>query len=189
VSWDSIRAGLDAVTSLRGRMQRIETGRDFMLIVDFAHTPNALRSALTSGRGLTGPSGRVIVVFGCAGLRDREKRRLMPQAAHGLADYSIFTAEDPRSESLDEILATMADAAQSAGGREGETFERIPDRGAAILRAVALARPGDVVLLCGKGHEQSMAFGTVEYPWDDADAARAALRGDAAALRTLPTAI
>ena len=122
-----------------------------------------------------GSSGRVIAVFGSAGKRDVEKRRLMAEISARKADLTVLTAEDPRTESLDDILATMAGAATAAGGVEGETFWRVPDRGRAIHFALELARPGDIVLICGKGHEQSMCFGTVEYPWDDRTATRAAL--------------
>jgi UDP-N-acetylmuramoyl-L-alanyl-D-glutamate--2,6-diaminopimelate ligase len=151
--------------------------------VDFAHTPNALRRALETARQMT--SGRVIAVFGSAGLRDREKRRLMAEVSAELADISVFTAEDPRTESLDAILQTMAEGAMRKGAVEGKTFYRVPDRGEAIAFACSLAQSGDLVIACGKGHEQSMAFGSVEYPWDDRDAMRAALRGTP--LRTLPT--
>lgn len=179
-----IRERLAQVQAVPGRMERIDEGQDFLALVDFAHTPNALASALTACRKMT--TGRVIVVFGCAGLRDREKRRLMPEIAARLADFAVFTAEDPRSEPLDGILQTMADAAAAAGGVEGETFVRVPDRGAALAEACRQALAGDLVIACGKGHEQSMAFGAVEYPWDDRAALRAALRGTP--LRTLPTA-
>ncbi|HEX8991119.1 MAG TPA: hypothetical protein VF784_05525, partial [Anaerolineales bacterium] len=87
----------------------------------------------------------------------------------------VLTAEDPRTESLEAILADMAQGATEAGGREGETFWRVPDRGEAIRFALAMARPGDTVLSCGKGHEQSMCFGTREHAWDDRVAMRAAL--------------
>ena len=117
----------------------------------------------------------MIAVFGSAGLRDVEKRRLMAETSAQLADITILTAEDPRTESLDAILALMADGARRQGGIEGQTFYRAPDRRAAIRLAVGLARPGDIVLVCGKGHEQSMCFGTIEYPWDDRTALRAAL--------------
>ena len=92
-----------------------------------------------------------------------------------LADISILTAEDPRTESLDGILAEMAEAAVEQGGVEGKTFYRIADRAEAIRFALALAQEGDVVIACGKGHEQSMCFGETEYPWDDRVAMRAAL--------------
>ncbi len=180
----AIKAGIKAMPPVPGRMERIDEGQDFLAIVDFAHTPNALRRALETSRQMT--AGRVIAVFGSAGLRDREKRRLMAEVSAELADISIFTAEDPRTESLDDILQAMADGAISKGGVEGKTFYRLPDRGQAIAFACSLARPGDLVIACGKGHEQSMAFGTVEYPWDDREAMRAALRGSP--LRTLPTA-
>ena len=109
----------------------------------------------------------MIAVFGSAGLRDVQKRSLMAETALRLADLTILTAEDPRSESLDLILEQMAEGARRAGGVEGRDFLRIPDRTAAIVAAVELARPGDVVIACGKGHEQSMCFGEVEHPWRD----------------------
>lgn len=168
-----------------GRMERIDAGQDFTAIVDFAHTPNALRRALEAARPLAGPEGRVIVVFGCAGLRDREKRRLMGEVAATEADLTVVTAEDPRTESLEEIMAATARALAAGGRREGVDFWQIGDRGVAILHAVELVRPGDVVLACGKGHEQSMCFGTTEYPWDDREAMRLALHGKT--LSTLPT--
>lgn len=182
----TLRRGLKAVTGISGRLEPVEEkGLRFTALVDFAHTPNALDNALQAARTLTRPDGRVICVFGCAGLRDREKRRMMPEIAIRRADVSIFTAEDPRTESLDDILTTMAQAAAAAGGIEGESFFRVADRGAALHRAVQLARPGDVVIACGKGHEKSMAFGTTEYPWDDRSGLRAAIKG--APLTTLPT--
>jgi UDP-N-acetylmuramoyl-L-alanyl-D-glutamate--2,6-diaminopimelate ligase len=119
--------------------------------------------------------GRLIAVFGSAGLRDREKRRMMGESSARLADITILTAEDPRTESLDDILAEMAEAAISAGAVEGKTMFREPDRGEAIRRAIRMAGPDDLVAVFGKGHEQSMCFGTVEYPWDDRTAMRAAL--------------
>ncbi len=182
----TLQSALDTLPAIPGRMERIDAGQDYLALVDFAHTPNALRSALEAARTLITPGKRVICVFGCAGLRDREKRRLMPDAALELATISIFTAEDPRTEPLENILATMTEAAIARGGIEGQTFWRIPDRGQALAFACGLAQPGDVVIACGKGHEQSMAFGTVEYPWDDRAALRAAISG--VALRTLPTA-
>ena len=152
-------------------------GRISTAIVDFAHTPNALKVTLETARELMGEKGggRVIAAFGSAGLRDKVKRRMMAETSARLADLTILTAEDPRSESLGEILEEMAAGARSAGGREGETFWRVPDRGEAIRFALSLARPGDIVLACGKGHEQSMCFGATEYAWDDRTAMRAAL--------------
>ena len=156
-----------------GRMERIDLGQDFIAIVDFAHTPFALEAALETARGLT--EGKVIAVFGSAGLRDREKRRMMPITSIKGADITILTAEDPRTESLDDILQDMAEAAVSVGGVEGKSFYRVGDRGDAIRKAIELAKPGDLVMACGKGHEQSMCFITTEYAWDDRTAMRAAL--------------
>jgi UDP-N-acetylmuramoyl-L-alanyl-D-glutamate--2,6-diaminopimelate ligase len=170
---DVVAEGIASLKAVPGRMERINMGQDFIAIVDFAHTPNALLRALETARQMT--SSRVIAVFGSAGLRDRDKRRLMAEVSQEKADISIITAEDPRTESLTDILAEMALAASEKGGKEGQNFYRVPDRREAIRQAVAIAGPGDVVICCGKGHEQSMCFGTVEYPWDDRTALRAAL--------------
>ena len=174
--------GINNLAGVPGRMERIELGQKFSAFVDFAHTPNALKVALETSRLLLATSsqvgknsGKVIVVFGSAGLRDKEKRRLMAEVSYRCADLSIFTAEDPRTESLDAILEEMAQGAKSLGAVEGQSFWRIGDRGDAIRKAVQLARPGDLVIACGKGHEQSMCFGTIEYPWDDCIAMKAAL--------------
>ncbi len=170
--------GVAALAGVPGRMERIDLGQPFTAIVDFAHTPNALKVTLEAARALLKDAPgrpRVIVVFGSAGLRDKEKRRMMAETSTRLADLTVLTAEDPRTESLDGILAEMAAGATGAGGREGQTFWRVPDRGEAIRFALKLARPGDIVLACGKGHEQSMCFGRVEHAWDDRVAMRAAL--------------
>ena len=165
--------GIGAMQSVAGRMEKIDLGQDFSAIVDFAHTPNALKVALQAARQMT--KGRVIAVFGSAGLRDRAKRRMMAEVAVQLADVSIFTAEDPRTEKLEDILAEMKKAAIGQGGVEGKTFMCVPDRGEAIRRAVNMAVKNDLVMACGKGHEQSMCFGEIEYAWDDRTALRAAL--------------
>jgi UDP-N-acetylmuramoyl-L-alanyl-D-glutamate--2,6-diaminopimelate ligase len=110
----------------------------------------------------------------------------MGEVAAKLADITIITAEDPRSEDLDSIIAATARAMRDRGATEGTSFERVPDRGLAIYRATQIAEPGDIVLALGKGHEQSMCFGETEYPWDDRLAMRSALRGKP--LSTLPSA-
>jgi len=166
--------GIAAMPGVPGRMERIDLGQTFTAMVDFAHTPNALRVAIDTIRR-TAPGKRAIVIFGSAGLRDREKRRMMAEVAVEMADISIFTAEDPRTESLDVILEEMAAGARARGSEEGRTFWCVRDRGDAIRFGVSLAKKGDIVIAFGKGHEQSMCFGTIEYPWDDRTALRAAL--------------
>jgi UDP-N-acetylmuramoyl-L-alanyl-D-glutamate--2,6-diaminopimelate ligase len=165
--------GISNLAGVAGRMERIDEGQPFVAMVDFAHTPNALKLALHSAHQLT--SGKIIAVFGSAGLRDREKRRMMAAVSVELADLTVLTAEDPRTESLEDILDEMASGAERQGGQEGVNFWRIPDRGDALRFAVRQAQEGDLVIACGKGHEQSMCFGEVEYPWDDRVALRAAL--------------
>jgi UDP-N-acetylmuramoyl-L-alanyl-D-glutamate--2,6-diaminopimelate ligase len=170
--------GIAGLPGVPGRMEAIDLGQPFTAIVDFAHTPNALRRALEAARHMlasAGKGGRIIAVFGSAGLRDIEKRRLMAETSAELADLTVLTAEDPRTEPLAAILEMMAEGARRKGGLEGSTFFRVPDRGQAIRLALRLAQPGDIVLACGKGHEQSMCFGTVEYHWDDRTAMRAGL--------------
>ncbi len=181
----TVAEGVAHMRGVPGRMELIDEGQSFIAIVDFAHTPNALRQALRAARSMIAPMARVIVVFGSAGERDRGKRRAMGEVAARYADLTVITAEDPRSEPLAAIIDEIATGLLAEGRREGLDFWRIPDRGRALRKAVELARPGDLVIICGKGHEQSMAFGNVEYPWDDREAMRRALRGGV--LDTLPT--
>lgn len=173
--------GIANVVGVPGRMQVIDEGQNFTAIVDFAHTPNALEKALVAARKMLpvdlygNPQGRIIAVYGSAGLRDREKRRMMPDMSSKYADITVLTAEDPRTESLNKILKEMADEAVDKGAVMNETLFVEPDRRNAIRKGLALAQPGDIVLSLGKGHEQSMCFGTTEYLWDDRTAMHAAL--------------
>lgn len=183
---NAIPQGIANLPIIPGRMERIDEGQKFTAIVDFAHTPNALHRAIETGRLILPKGGRVIVVFGSAGLRDQEKRRLMAEIGAEYADISILTAEDPRNESLLGILDEMAQGARSKGAVDGESLFIEPDRGRAIFMARQMARPEDVVLACGKGHEQSMCFGKIEHTWDDREAMRSALRGKP--VLTLPSA-
>ena len=169
----SIAQGASAFVGVSGRMERIDEGQPYTAIVDFAHTPNALEQALRAVRAIT--SGRLIVVFGCAGERDVQKRPMMGRVAAENADVVVMTAEDPRRESLDAILDQMI-AGVAASANPHVDLHRVPDRAEAIRVACRLARPGDTVMSCGKGHEQSMCFGTVETPWDDRVAMRAAIK-------------
>jgi UDP-N-acetylmuramoyl-L-alanyl-D-glutamate--2,6-diaminopimelate ligase len=122
--------GISSMKGIPGRTEFIDTGQDFTVIVDFAHTPNALVKSLQTARKITG--NRVIAVFGSAGLRDREKRRMMSEISAEFADLTILTAEDPRTESLVDILDEMADGIESKGGVRNETYWCVPDRGEAM---------------------------------------------------------
>jgi UDP-N-acetylmuramoyl-L-alanyl-D-glutamate--2,6-diaminopimelate ligase len=173
ISVEDVHRGIRSMAGVPGRMERVDLDQEFLAFVDFAHTPNSLEQVLNAARGLG--QGRLIAIFGSAGLRDPDKRKMMARVAVELADLSVFTAEDPRTESLESILEEMAEGARGVGGVEGVDFVRIPDRGEAIRWSVGQVGAGDVLLLCGKGHEQSMCIGEVEYPWDDRVALRAAL--------------
>ncbi len=175
----AIQAGLEAVGLIHGRMHPIQKGQSFRIYIDFAHTPDGLEKTIEAARQILQMSGqengRIITVFGSAGKRDPAKRRMMAEISTEIADLTVLTAEDPRTESLDDILETMAQGCRSRGGMEGKTFWRVRDRGQAIHFALTLAQSGDCVLICGKGHEQSMCFGTTEHPWDDIEATEIAL--------------
>ena len=168
-----IQAGVAALQGVRGRMERIDAGQPFLAVVDFAHSPASLERALETLRPMVGPGGRLIAVFGSAGLRDRAKRRLMGRVSGRLADFTVITAEDPRTEDLAEINREIAAGVLETAGPED--FVIVPDRGEAIWQAVKMARPGDVVAAFGKGHERSMCFGETEVPWSDQEAMRGAL--------------
>jgi UDP-N-acetylmuramoyl-L-alanyl-D-glutamate--2,6-diaminopimelate ligase len=164
---------LGIVHPVRGRMERIEAGQPFGVVVDYAHTTDSLRKVLEILRPLT--DGRLIAVFGSAGERDPTKRAPMGRAAAELADLVIVTDEDPRLEDPRAINEQIADGARSSGAADGETLWVIDDRREAIGHAISLAGAGDMVLLAGKGHEQSIFHGTEKRPWDDRSAALEAL--------------
>lgn len=178
VSREAVQNGLLAVEHIRGRMEWVEDakGSGFDVVVDFAHTPNGLEKTLELAREIVDPrNGRVIVVFGSAGLRDREKRTLMGEVAGRLADLAVVTAEDPRTERVEDISAQIARALESQGRVEGRDFWQVHDRSEAIAFAIEMARPGDIVLTCGKAHESSMCYGAEELPWDEFAAVRQGL--------------
>ncbi len=149
--------GVASLSGVPGRMERVEAGQEFVALVDYAHTPDAVRRLLSAVRATT--PGRVIVVLGCGGDRDRSKRPLMAKAAAEGADVAVLTSDNPRSEDPHAILAAMAEGAPDA------VVE--PDRRAAIAHAVALARPGDAVVVAGKGHETGQEIAGVVHPFDD----------------------
>lgn len=164
---------LNDTIGVPGRMERIDAGQPFSVIVDYAHTADALRKVLEVLRPLT--TGRLIVAFGSAGERDPTKRAPMGRVAAELADLVVVTDEDPRLEDPRNINEQIAAGARSAGAVDGETLWVIDDRREAIGHALGLAGEGDAVLLAGKGHERSMIYGTEKRPWDDTAAARDAL--------------
>jgi len=171
---ETMQTGVKAVRGIVGRMERVQRGQDVEVIIDFAHTPNALVRALETARALT--RGRVWVVFGSAGLRDRSKRPVMGEIAGRLANRIVLTAEDPRTEAVDDIIAQIAAGCERAGRREGTDYWRVPDRAEAIAFAVQQARSGDLVLMTGKGHERSMCYGTTEHPWSEHAAVERAIQ-------------
>lgn len=156
-----------------GRMQRVDAGQPFTVIVDYAHTVDSLRKVLELLRPLA--TGRLVVVFGSAGERDATKRAPMGVVAAELADVVIVTDEDPRLEDPHSINEQIADGARAVGAVDGRSLHVIDDRREAIAHAIGLAGDGDMVLLAGKGHEQSIFYGTEKRPWDDAATARDAL--------------
>jgi len=169
---DAIRQGLESVRGVPGRFESVDAGQPFHVIVDYAHKPDALEKVLRAARDLAGEN-RVVCVVGAGGDRDRGKRAVMGRLASDLADVVIVTSDNPRSEEPEAI------AAEIVSGAEGEVEVEL-DRAAAIGRAVELARPGDVVLIAGKGAEQGQEFADRTVPFDDREAAKDALRGAAA---------
>jgi len=173
VSLEALARSLADAPRVPGRMELIQAGQPFTVVVDYAHTADSLEKVLTVLRPLT--SGRLIVVFGSAGQRDVTKRPAMGAVAARLADFFVLTDEDPRFEDREQILRDIAAGAVRAGAQEGEQFVCIPDRRAAIEEAIRRAQPGDTVLLAGKGHEQCIIYGDQKLPWDDRRVAREVL--------------
>jgi UDP-N-acetylmuramoyl-L-alanyl-D-glutamate--2,6-diaminopimelate ligase len=163
---------LSRVDTVPGRFERVEAGQPFLVVVDYAHTPDALENVLTTARKLLKPGARLGVVFGCGGDRDRGKRPIMGGIAARLADRAWVTSDNPRSERPEAILAEIETGIPAtAAGRH----ESIADRRRAIQGAVAWAREGDVVVIAGKGHETYQIVGSEELPFDDREVAREAL--------------
>lgn len=172
---EKIREAVASFGGVIGRMEEIKEGQNFRLVVDFAKTASGLENALKTLKGQLLPSARLIAVFGSAGLRDVKKRGMMGEVGAKLADISVLTAEDPRTEDVNKIIEQMAQGCVKAGGMEKKTFFRVPNRRQAIKFALNKAIQGDIVVLCGKGHERSMCYGKKEFPWDEQAEARRAL--------------
>lgn len=167
------RKSVEQFTSLVGRMEDIKNNQGVKVVVDFAHTPNALEQALKTLRKET--KGKLISVFGCAGQRDIEKRSLMGEVSAKLADVTVVTAEDPRGQ-LQKISKLIADGAKKAGATLNKNLFIIDDRAEAIKFAISQAKPGDIVGIFGKGHEKSLNLdGRNEIPWSDQEVARKVL--------------
>jgi len=188
ISAEDIKKGVASFTGIQGRMEEVGVSRPFRIFIDFAHKPNALENVLLTTRDIA--DKRVIIVFGAAGLRDKAKRPMMGKIAGKLADISILTAEDPRTEDVRDIINSIAVGAKSSGAIEADKYKdgkdmldgkhyyyRIADRQEAINFAVKnLAQKGDVVILAGKGHEKSLCYGKIEYSWDEFKAVEKALK-------------
>ena len=167
-------AGIASLERVHGRMERVDAGQPFAVVVDYAHTAEALATVLRELRAAT--ECRLWVVFGSAGERDVEKRAVMGEVAGRLADRIVVTDEDPRGEDPVAICEAIASGAVRGGARRGETLHVVPDRAEAIALAVDGAEPGDTVLFAGKGHESSIVQATGPVPWDERAAVAAALR-------------
>jgi len=188
ITHSEIKKSIADFTGIAGRLEEIDSEKDYQIFIDFAHKPNALNSVLKTLRNKT--HGRLIVIFGCAGLRDHLKRPMMGEIAAKIADLVILTAEDPRTEDVRDIIEDIASGCLKAEAIElnrnqhdsikmhHKYFFRIPDRQEAINFVIRkLAKSGDIVLIAGKGHEKSMCYGNTEYPWDEKSAIGKALNG------------
>lgn len=159
---DEVRKGLAGLRSVPGRFERVEKGQDFVVIVDYAHTPDGLLNVLRAARGIA--TGRLMVVFGCGGDRDRSKRPLMGEVAVRNADLTIITSDNPRTE---DPLAIIEEIEKGAHRVPGGRYLVEPDRRRAIRAALQIARAGDVVVVAGKGHEDYQIIGEERFPFDD----------------------
>jgi len=171
LGWEAIIKGLESMEVVPGRFELVEMGQPFTVVVDYAHTPDSLRKAIESAREICG--GRVIVVFGCGGERDPGKRPKMGKIAAELADYVIITSDNPRGERPEDIAKAIEEGAREA---KGAPYETLLDRAEAIRRAIGLARPGDLVLVAGKGHETYQIIGERAIPFDDREECKRALK-------------
>ncbi len=172
---DTLVGALERGVRVPGRMERVEEGQEYAVLVDYAHTPDSLENVLLAARELA--QGRVLCVFGAGGDRDRGKRALMGEIGARLADVAVVTSDNPRSEEPEAIIAEILEGAARARQIGASPVVALTDRREAIDRAIETARPGDVVVIAGKGHEQGQEFeGGYKIPFDDVTVAREALR-------------
>lgn len=167
IPFATITEGIEGLKGVRGRFELVDAGQDFPVIVDYAHTPDSLENVLNTCRGLT--EGKLFVVVGCGGDRDKTKRPKMAKIAVDLADEPVFTADNPRSENPLAILNDMEE------GVKGAYYHSIVNREQAIFFAIANAKKGDVVLIAGKGHETYQQIGGQTFDFDDAEVAKRAI--------------
>lgn len=170
IDWKNIEKAIREFKGAEGRMEEIVLGQSFRVIVDFAHTPNGLRNLLKTLSKAKQRNNRLITVIGSAGERDPGKRPLLGEVATHFSDVVIFTAEDPRREDVNTIIKQMVE-----GARKTSSVMVEPDRAKAIELAISIARKGDIVAICGKGHEKSMSIGGQEIPWSDQETAKEVL--------------
>jgi UDP-N-acetylmuramoyl-L-alanyl-D-glutamate--2,6-diaminopimelate ligase len=170
VPLDAIREGIAALSNVPGRFESIHSGQPFRVIVDYAHTDDALDKVLKSAREIT--SGKLIVVFGCGGDRDQSKRSLMGEVAASQSDYAIITSDNPRSEDPAAIIEQIETGLRGAGAERGTAYSICIDRREAIREAIELATAGDTVLIAGKGHEAYQTIGNRTFVFDDRVVAR-----------------
>lgn len=168
--------GLASVSTIPGRMEFIELGQPFHVIVDFAHTPNGFRSLFTAARRLVGENKRLIAVYGATGGRDRGRRPMVGELAAEYVDFSVLTSEDPRNEDPEMIAKEIEIGLHKKGAQKDKDYLFIRERSEAISYAVKLAQPGDAVLLCSMGDYDVMYVGDGKVPWSDREAAKKSLK-------------
>ncbi|KGE18113.1 UDP-N-acetylmuramoyl-L-alanyl-D-glutamate--2,6-diaminopimelate ligase [Paenibacillus wynnii] len=169
-----IKTSLEAVEGVNGRVESVDAGQDFAVIVDYAHTPDGLENVLRTVQEFA--SGKVLTVFGCGGDRDRTKRPLMGKIAAKYSNHVFVTSDNPRTEDPDLILKDI-EAGLKEDGVSSDRYELIADRREAIRKAIEMASPGDVVLIAGKGHETYQLIGGVVHDFDDRVVAKEVIRG------------
>ena len=165
IPWEAVKAGIEKTRGVAVRFESVENSRGIPVIVDYAHTPDALENVLKTARGFT--ENRIITVFGCGGDRDRTKRPVMGEIAGRYSDYCVVTSDNPRTEDPEAILADIVPGIEPTGCE----YTVIEDRRRGIKKAVTQYQPGDVIIIAGKGHEDYQIIGTVKHHFDDRETA------------------
>lgn len=176
VSLEAIKNGIEKMEYVPGRMEKINEGQNFQVVVDFAHTPNGMSQLFKTARSMIEPGKKIIAVYGATGGRDKGKRPLIGEAAGQLIDFSFLTTEDPRHEDPMDIAKAIEIGLKKKGKVLGQDYQFVIDRAEAIDQAVKMAKTGDIVLLCSMGCYDCMYVGDGKIPWDDRLKARESLR-------------